>query len=139
MAKLGQIKGVFADTITEEYAFDITVKMRPLPNPDFDAFMARKQRGKRQRFRHDDKNDEEMMQLLKEATAATVIVGWDNLEDVDGSPILFSHEKALEFFNDPAMYDFYSFVRTTAAERTKFVQQDEEDASKNSLTASNGS
>ena len=81
---------------------------------------------------------DEVLDILKPAVAKHLLVNWSSIEDETGKTIPYSYEKALEFFNDPALSDFYSFVLDTAGENSAYRQELIEDAEKNLSNASSG-
>jgi len=82
---------------------------------------------------------DDVLDLLKPAVARHILVGWENLQDEAGCTIDYSPEKALEFFENPALRELYIFVVETAGEAEWFRQEQFEDSVKNLETASGGS
>lgn len=81
---------------------------------------------------------EDILDLMKPAVAKHILKNWRHLEDEAGVPVVYSPTKALEFFNDPALRNFYLFVVETAGEADFFRKEQFEDAVKNSPSASGG-
>ena len=61
-------------------------------------------------------SNDKILDIVKPAFARHVLVDWKNIEGEDGKPVQYSPEKALEFFNDPALSVLYDFVIETAGE-----------------------
>ena len=76
-----------------------------------------------------------VIELLKPAVARYLLLDWRNIEDDNGKAIKYSPEKAMEFFDDPALKDFYEFVLEVAGETDLYRQQAVADEAKNSKTA----
>lgn len=76
-----------------------------------------------------------VVELLKPAAARHLLLDWRYIEDENGKAIKYSPEKALEFFNDPALKDLYDFVLEVAGESELYRQQAADDEAKNSKTA----
>jgi hypothetical protein len=74
---------------------------------------------------------EEILDVIKPAVAKHILLDWRNLQDDDGQLISYSPEKAMEFFENPALGDFYTFILEVAGETAMFRQQDLEDAAGN--------
>jgi len=68
--------------------------------------------------------------ILKEVRANTILLGWRNIQD-DNGDIEYSPEKALEFFKDPRLHDFYKFVIFESSNADNFRVTKIEEAAKN--------
>lgn len=68
---------------------------------------------------------------LRQVRAKTVLLDWENIEDVHGAPIEYSSEQALVFFNDPELRDFYTFVVMASENMENFKKKLIKDAEKN--------
>lgn len=131
MAKLKSIKadatkvlgGVWVD-----YEAGVRLLVARMGNPAFEAFVRSKQRGNVRGFRAKRISDAEAEAITKEAAAAHILVGWENIEGDDGQPIAYSPAKALEFFNDPALADLYQFVLVQAADASAYKLEADEEA-----------
>lgn len=125
MAKLGDFK--LMETRRVEYALGIFATMRPMPNPDFDAYLATLQRPQRAGFRAGSVDSSDSNDMLYQAVAHTVLV---NVEGADDCPE-YTPEWGLAKFRDPEYYDFWSFVRTECSDLAKFRKDDDEATAKN--------
>ncbi len=74
---------------------------------------------------------DDILELLKPAAAKYLLKDWRNIEDDDGTAIPYSPEKALEFFKNPALNDFFNFVMEVAGENEFFSQSLLQDSAKN--------
>jgi len=74
---------------------------------------------------------EDLEDLLRQVRAETILLDWENIEDKNGNPITYSSKQALEFFNDPELRDFYTFVITQSENMENFKKELVEDSEKN--------
>jgi len=63
--------------------------------------------------------DEQRLDANKEAAAQTILLDWRNLDD-DSGPVPYSPARALEFFRDPELGAFWTFVFLTSVEEANF-------------------
>lgn len=54
-------------------------------------------------------DQEKYDKLVKRARSETILLDWENIEE-DGQTVPYSPQKALEWFLDPELKDFYNFV-----------------------------
>ena len=83
--------------------------------------------------------DELIDEVTNRCVAKTVLLGWRNLEDDDGNPIEYSHEKALELLRDPTLMVFKEFVEGEARALDHFKEDSDDDTEKKSSLPSAGS
>lgn len=134
MAKLSAIRtdpskessGVWVD-----YEGGIRLKIARMNNPAFEKFITDRQAPNISRYRKSKQSDAERDKLIEEATANTILLDWENLEDESGATIPFSPAKALEFFRDPSLRDFYRFVLMEASSADNFKKEALEQAAGN--------
>jgi len=74
---------------------------------------------------------EKFEKILKQVRAKTILLDWQNIEDKDGNVIPYSVEKALEFFNNPELRDFYNFVILTSEDADYYRKNLIKDSEKN--------
>jgi hypothetical protein len=80
-------------------------------NPKYNELMRRLADPVINKIRDEDKfSSEDYAKLLMEVRAKTILLGWKNIQDKNGNDIKYSSEKALEFFKDPELKDFYAFI-----------------------------
>ena len=82
---------------------------------------------------------DEILDLVRPAVAKHILLGWENLEDETGATIDYSPEKALEFFENPALREMYVFVVETAGESESYRIEQFKEQVKNLIPASDGS
>lgn len=68
--------------------------------------------------------------LVKQAIANKILLGWENLEEDDGTPIVYSPQKALQLFQESN--DFLEMVRAAADDIDNFRTELMVDAKGNS-------
>ncbi len=130
-AKLGDIAGNLSDTARVEYDLGIFVTMRPMPNPDFDAYMAKIKRPQLRAIRRSGASGDQMNEIVKAAIAHTVVVSIEGLDDDDGNEVEYNSAWGMRTFKDPRFYDFYQFIRTESADMGNFLATDRADAAGN--------
>lgn len=59
-------------------------------------------------------NSDQITQMTKIAAAHALLVDWENVEDDDGNPIVYTPELGLALFSDPEHHDFYRLVVETS-------------------------
>lgn len=134
MAKIGTLKtdlkkakeGVWVD-----YAAGIRLKIASISNRAYRDAVEMILKPHMNRIRHNLMPAEERLDLLKPAIAQHILIGWDNIEDDNGQKIPYSAAKALEFFKDPTLEDFFSFVVSTAGESEAYRSVEVEEAKEN--------
>ena len=114
------------------YAEDIQLCIASINNKAYKKVRSRLLKPHLRQIRSQTMTSEEVLDVLKPAAAKFLLVDWKNIEDEDGKAIPYSPDKALEFFEDPALSDLYSFVLETAGESELYRQEMMEDAAKNS-------
>ena len=131
------------DTIDVEYKDGFLVQIAPGNSREFRNKFARLKKkismsGNRHRKKSDDLselNAEQQDQLLAEAYAGTVLVGWKGL-NIGGKNIAYSDENAqdLLFNNDT----FRNFVAEEASDFDEFLAEEKETTAKKSATPTAG-
>lgn len=142
MAKINAIKtdvrkeneGVWVD-----FVLGIKLLIARARNPKYLALMQRLVDPHRQEIRSNEMDLEVLNDILKQVRAETVLLDWENIEDDKGITIPYSSEKALEFFKDPELKDFYTFVVITSENMENFKKNLVKDAEKNLNDFSDGS
>ena len=100
-----EVNGVWVD-----FAEGIQLKIARARNPKYQELLRDFVEPKRVEIREDKMSIEDFNDILLQVRAKTVLLDWKNIEDNDGSVILYSSKKALEFFRNPELKDFYTFV-----------------------------
>ena len=114
-----------------DYEDDIKLKIGRMNSPAFEKFIADRQATSIGRYRRAKQTDAERDKLIEEAVANTILLDWKNIQDEEGLDIPFSKEKALEFFRDPGLRDFYRFVLIEASQADNFKKDVLEQSSGN--------
>lgn len=125
MTKLSQLAEVPNEARVIDVGMGVWVRVRRLPNPDYDAFLSKRLKTARNYETEDEDNSE----IAKEAVAFTVIEAWGGIEDDDkddGSELPFTPAKAFELFKDPQYYRFWRIVRDGAAQFDSLLSTEEE-------------
>jgi hypothetical protein len=113
------------------YDAGIELLIASTKTPEFRKARAKLLKPFERRIRSKSMSSEEVINALKPAYAKHVLVGWRNLEDDKSKPLVYSYEKALEFFNNPALSAFFDFVLECADDDSRFRVESIEDAEKN--------
>ena len=93
-----------------DFAEGIQLKIARARNPKYQEFLRDLVEPKRVEIREDKISIDDFNDILLQVRAKTVLLDWKNIEDNEGKAISYSLEKALEFFRDPELKDFYQFV-----------------------------
>lgn len=81
-------------------------------------------------IRHDKLEAESFAEILLKVRAKTILLDWKNIEEA-GKPVLYSVEKAEEYFRNPELKDFYKFVVAVSENADQYKKDLIEDAEKN--------
>lgn len=137
MAKLNELKtDVKKETngMWLDFALGIRLKIARARNPNYQELLRELTEPHRSDLRKDQveqKVIDATADILKQVRAKTILLDWENIEDEKGVEIPYSPEKALEFFRDPELKDFYSFVVISSEDRDNFKKNLVEDSEKN--------
>jgi len=99
-----ETKGVWTD-----FAEGIRIKVARAGNPEYRKLLRELTGPHLDKIRDGSVDPDLNLEILKKVRAATILLGWENLED-DNGEISYSPERALEFFKDETLRDFYLFV-----------------------------
>lgn len=116
-------KGVWVD-----YAAGIKLCVAGINNENYKKMKDKILKPYLRQIRAKSMTSQELLEVIKPAAAKHLLVDWDNIEDENGKPLEYSYEKALEFFNNPALSDMYNFVLETAGEVETYRQEDIEES-----------
>jgi hypothetical protein len=114
-----------------EFALGIRLKIARARNPRYQERLRELTDPHRKDIREDKADLKQMAKILKKVRAETILLDWENIEDESGQPIPYSSEKALEFFNDNELKDFYSFVVLSSEQIDNFKKDLVEESEKN--------
>lgn len=140
---MGSLARIRTDVSSEQegvwvnYEHGIRLKIARIGNPSWKKFI-RKNRSLDQTLElmngngaDADRAEEQTM----EAVAHTVLTGWEGVTDDDDNEIPYSPEKALEFFQSPALRDFYTDVIGFANNRNLYRERMRKETAGNSESA----
>ena len=142
MANINRIKtdlqketqGVWID-----FEVGIRLKIARARNPAYNEMMRKLTEPYRKTIRDGGMEIEDLENLQRQIRAKTILLDWENIEDEDGKTIEYSPERALEFFHDLELRDFYTFVILESENMENFKKELIKDSEKNLSTSSDGS
>ena len=70
--------------------------------------------------RNDMMSEKLAFDILTDVMATTILLGWDGFEREDGTPDLYSVERATELLGNPVMKDFRAMVQTYSEDAQLF-------------------
>ena len=121
-----EIEGVWV-----EYEGGISLKIARLNNPVHKEVVEKLSAPHMKGFRAHTIPQETRDKISKKAVAETILLDWKNIDDADGNPIPYSREKALEFFENPELADFYDYVVIVSNQKENYRKQVLVDSEKN--------
>jgi hypothetical protein len=121
-----EVNGVWVD-----FSLGIRLKIARARNSAYRELMNELIEPHRKDIRKDETDIEVINEILKEVRAKTVLLDWENIEDEKGKVISYSSKKALEFFNDPELKDFYTFVIVASENLENFKKDLVKESEKN--------
>ena len=121
-----ELNGVWVD-----FAEGIQLKIARARNPKYQELLRDFVEPKRKDIREDKLEINDFNNILLEVRAKTVLLDWKNIEDNEGNTILYSPEKALEFFRDPELKDFLTFVIAVSENADQYKKDLTEGSEKN--------
>jgi hypothetical protein len=77
-------------------------------------------------------DNEAIEEITKKALAKHILLGWEGLENEDGTPIEYSLETAYKILTDPEYKDFYRMILDFAQDAEAFRNDAREEAAGNS-------
>lgn len=114
-----------------DFAEGISLKIARARNPKYQELLRNLIEPKRVEIRNDKVSIEDLNGVLLQVRAKTILLDWKDIEDNEGKPISYSPEKALEFFKDPELRDFYEFVVVISENADQFKKDLIKDSEKN--------
>jgi hypothetical protein len=120
--------------------FGITFKIARMGNPKYDEEIIRLSIEAASELGVSEENLplDKLNEIVKKAASKFILVGWENMEDENGDPIPYSHEKALEFFNDVQLKDMYKFIIGSSKIMEKYRRSKVRGSAKNLKSSSTG-
>ena len=124
--ELKEIEGVWVD-----YVLGIRLKVARSRNPKYQEELRNLVDPEKKNIREDKLDIQEFANLLNKVRARTILLDWENIDNKDGSPIPFSIAQSEEFFADPELKDFCSFVVAISENADQYAKEVLEDSVKN--------
>ena len=113
------------------YELGIELKVARLGNPAYQAVLTSLVNARKALLGCLELSADQRADVQKQAVARTVLMDWRGIEDEQGNPVLYSPEKALEWFRDPELWRLYTFILMVALEEERFRKTVLETAAKN--------
>ena len=127
-----------ANGVWVDFSLGIRLKIARARNPAYRELMNKLVEPNRQDIRDDEVDAEVLLEILKEVRSKTILLDWENIDDAEGNPIPYSSGKALEFFKDPELKDFYTFVFVTSENMENYKKDLVKGSEKNLSKSSSG-
>lgn len=113
-----------------EFLMGIRLKIARSRNPRYNEMMRKLTENMRLDMRENKFNTDEFNEMLIQVRAHTVLLGWENIDE-DDKPVPYSPEKAMEYFRNPELNDFYTFVVQVSESHEAYKKEIVKDAEKN--------
>lgn len=137
LAKFRTDKSLEDEGVWNSIGGDARIKLARIGNRRYrDALQARL-KPHRRAIRAGTLPEEVTEALMTEVIAETVIQDWKNVE-LNGEPVPFSPQAALDILSDPEMKDLRDMIVELASDMELYRARDLEEAEKNSVTSSRG-
>jgi len=134
---MANIESIKTDVKKEEggvwvdFAEGIKLKIARARNPKYQELLRNLVEPKKKDIRGDKLTIEQLSDVLLEVRAHTVLLDWKNIEDNNGATIPYSPDKAMEFFRDPELKDFHTFVVAISENADQYKKDLVKDSEKN--------
>jgi len=134
MAKLSQIQ---TDDELENkgtwftWELDVQLRIARAGNRAFDTMMQTLSKPHVKASRDGNLPDDVQEDILKQAIAKTILVGWKNIDNDDGTPMKWSAKASLNLLQDEGLRDLYKFVLIKSNDVANFRRKLDDDAVKN--------
>jgi len=99
-----EVEGVWTDFVE-----GIRLKIARARNSKYQEFLRDLVEPYRKDIREEKIEPKDFADILLRVRAKTVLLDWENIEE-NGKTISYSFEKAVEYFRNPELKDFYNFV-----------------------------
>lgn len=119
------------DGVWVDFIMGIELKIARSRNPKYQELLRKLVEPQRKDIRDDKLTIDELADIVLQVRAKTVLLDWKNIEDSDGKAIPYSPEKAAEFFRDPELNDFYTFVVAISENADQYKKDIIKDSEKN--------
>lgn len=92
-----------------DFIVGIRLKIARARNPKYNEMIRNLTQDMRIDMRDGKFDADGFNEVLIQVRANTVLLDWENIEE-EGVPVVYSPEKAIEYFKNPELKDFYTFV-----------------------------
>ena len=92
-----------------DFLMGIRLKIARARNPKYSDMMRKLTENMRLDMREGKWDNKEFNDMLIQVRAHTILLDWENIDE-DDKPVPYSPEKAMEYFRNPELNDFYTFV-----------------------------
>jgi len=92
-----------------DFIMNIRLKIARSRNPKYNDLIRKLTENMRIDMREGKFDNKEFNEILIRVRAETILLDWENIDE-DGQPVPYSVEKAMEYFRNPELNDFYTFV-----------------------------
>ena len=117
------------EQLKEPHAKDLCVLVAEAGNPKYREALSRLRMLSFGEIRSGNGKAGEILERINdEAAASAIVLGWANLEDDEGKPILYSSATALELLRDPDAWQFRQFVFDVATIGRAYQKEAEDKA-----------
>ena len=113
-----------------DFAEGIQLKIARARNPKYQEVLRNLIEPHKKDIRDDKLELEDIEVILLEIRAKTILLDWKNIEE-DGKAVPYSVAKAMEYFKDPELKDFYVFVVTISENADQYKKDLIKDSEKN--------
>lgn len=113
-----------------DFAEGIQLKIARARNPKYQETLRNLIEPHKKDIRDDKLELEDIEVILLEIRAKTILLDWKNIEE-DGKAVPYSVAKAMEYFKDPELKDFYVFVVTISENADQYKKDLIKDSEKN--------
>lgn len=120
-----EVEGVWVD-----FSMGIRLKIARARNPKYTELLQALVAPVKIEVRDGKINQDELEDILKQVRAETILVGWENIEE-NGVEVPYSSERALEYFMNPELKDFYHFVVIVSENADQYKKKVIKDTEKN--------
>jgi len=120
-----EIEGVWVDFI-----LGIRLKIARARNVKYTELLQKLLDPYRKDIRENKVKAEDFANILLEVRAKTILLDWENIEE-EGKIIPYSVKKAIEYFKNPELKDFYDFVVGVSENADEYKKDLIKDSEKN--------
>lgn len=93
-----------------QYHAGITLRIARFDNGAYKEHVRKAMKPHTHAIQHDMLPEGVAEKIAKEAAAKHILVGWESVTDDNGNIVEYSPERALAYFNDPKLADFFKDV-----------------------------